>query len=139
MAATGVQLNWTGVAFAGTTITRVTSITLDQGASIITFAGDNARYPQVAAVNMNNPTISLTGGDIALLWSFTGGLQGVFTATQKDAISASGGDIVWTTTAQTMKGTTTNSGPFSQFATATANFQCVVPDGITPPISVARA
>ncbi len=139
MAETRVYLNWTAVAFAGTPITRVSGINMDQGASIITFAGDNARYPQVAAVNMNNPTISLTSSDVNTLWSFPGGQQGIFTATQHDANEQSGFNIVWTSTAQTMKGSTSFNGPFSQFATVTANWQSVVPDGITPPIGVARA
>ncbi len=138
MAATGVQLNFASVSFAGTPVTRVTSLTFSQGGSLISFAGDNARYAQVVANNMNNPSCTITSGDVATLYNFNAGSQGTILGTQIDALAASGGNIIWTGI-NAVHGNTDNSAPFSQFATATATFQHYSADGSTNPVSFSRA
>lgn len=67
MSATALQLNWTSVQFASTSLTRVLSVTFSQGGELIEFAGDNNRYPVVIANNINRPRCSITSGDVASL------------------------------------------------------------------------
>src|SRR5437762_8883307 len=96
MSATALQMNWVSVSFASTSITRVTSVMFSQGGELIEFSGDNNRYPTVIANNINRPRCSITGGDVAALMGIAPGTSGTITATQKDALAASGGDVVWT-------------------------------------------
>src|SRR5437588_3568276 len=98
MAATGLQLNWTSVAFASTNLSRVTSVMFSQGGELIEFSGDNNRYPVVIANNINRPRCSITSGDVATLMNITPGTSGTITATQADALAATGGAITWTLT-----------------------------------------
>ena len=96
MSATALQLNWTSVQFASTGLTRVTSVTFSQGGELIEFAGDNNRYPVVIANNMNRPRCSITSGDVATLMGIAPGTSGTITATQNDALGATGGAVNWT-------------------------------------------
>ena len=86
MSATALQLNWTNVQFASTSLVRVTSVTFSQGGELIEFAGDNNRYPVVIANNFNRPRCSITSGDVATLMSIAPGTSGTITATQNDAL-----------------------------------------------------
>src|SRR5262245_22791357 len=96
MPATKVQMNWLGVSWAGTQITRVTSCMFSQGGELIEFSGDNARLPQVIANNISRPRCSVTSGDVATLMGLLVGASGPFLATQVDGLEASGGAINWT-------------------------------------------
>jgi hypothetical protein len=138
MAATNLQLNWTSVSFAGTNLTQVTSVMFSQGGELIEFAGDNSRYPTVIANNMNRPRASVTSGDVATLMNIATGASGTLNATQKDAKSASSGDIVWVL-ANAVHESTDDTGQFSQFASATATFRSYSSDGATNPLSFTRA
>ena len=95
MSATALQLNWSSVEFASTPLTRVTAIMFDQGGELIEFAGDNDRYPVVIANPMNRPRCSITSADVATLMGIAPGTSGTITATQVDALEATGGSIVW--------------------------------------------
>ena len=136
MSATALQLNWTNVQFASTTITRVTSVTFSQGGELIEFAGDNNRYPVVIANNFNRPRCAITGGDVATLMGLTPGASGTITATQGDALGATGGAINWSMTNSVFQ-SSDNTGQWGHFATATATFRAYTSDGITPPLSIA--
>ena len=132
MAATGLQLNWVNVAYASTPITRVTQVTFDLGGQAIDFSGDNDRYSTVIARNVSHPSCSITSGDVATLMNLGG--FGTITATQLDALNATGGAINWTLVNAVFI-STSDSGSWGQFASATANWRCFSPDGQTSPLS----
>lgn len=138
MAATKLQLNVTNVAFGATPITKVTSFVPDPGGSLITFAGDDDRYPTVVANSMNTPRISITTGDVGTLAGIAVGSQGTITGTYKDALRQSGGDINWTII-NCVYGNFTPSQSHGQFASATGHWESFSQDGQTSPISFTRS
>jgi hypothetical protein len=138
MAATGLQLNWTSVSFASTNLTHITSVMFSQGGEIIEFAGDNNRYPIIMANNMNRPQASITSGDVASLMNIAPGTSGSLTATQVDALAATGGAINWTLS-NAVHENTEDTGQFSQFAQAKATFRAYSSDGSTNPLSFTRS
>jgi hypothetical protein len=138
MSATNLQLNWTGVQFASTNLTRVTSVTFSQGGQLIEFAGDNNRYPVVIANNINRPRASITSGDVATLMGIAPGTSGQIQATQVDALAATGGNVLWVL-ANAVHENTDDTGQFGQFANATATFRAYSSDGSTNPLSFTRA
>lgn len=137
MAATGLQLNWTGVEFATTPLTRVTSVAFSQGGELIDFAGDNNRYPVVIANSINRPQCTITSGDVATLLGIAPGTSGTITATQADALAATAGAINFTLTSAVHQNTD-DSGNWGAFATATATFRAYASDGATNPLSFTR-
>jgi len=138
MAAAKLQLNWTGVTFASTSIAHVSSVMFGQGGELINFAGDNARYPQIIANNVSRPRCSITSGDIYTIMNFTTGQSGTISAVQKDAASGINGDITWTLSGAVHENSQ-QTGQWGQFASATATFQAYASDGSTNPLSIAQA
>jgi hypothetical protein len=138
MSAAGVQLNWTGVQFASTNLTRVTSVTFSQGGELIEFAGDNNRYPVVIANSMNRPRCSITSADVATLMGIVPGTSGTISAVQADALGGAGGAINWTMS-NAVHQTTDGTGQWGHFGTATATFRAYAADGATNPLSFTRS
>ena len=138
MSATALQLNWTNVQFATTSLTRVTAVTFSQGGELIEFAGDNNRYPVVIANNINRPRCSITSGDVATLMSIAPGSSGTIIATQNDALGGTGGAINWTMS-NAVHQNTDDTGQWGHFATATATFRAYAADGATNPLSFTRS
>ena len=138
MSATALQLNWSSVEFASTSLARVTSIMFDQGGELIEFAGDNDRYPVIIANPMNRPKCSITSADVATLMGIVPGTSGTIAATQVDALEATGGSIVWAL-ANAVHESTQDTGQFGRFATATATFRAYSNDGATNPLSFTRS
>jgi hypothetical protein len=138
MSATALQLNWTNVQFATTYITRVTSVMFGQGGELIEFSGDNARYPQVIANSVSRPKCSITSGDAATLLGINVGASGTITATQLDALAATGGAINFSLT-NAVHENTDDIGQWGQFASATATFRAYASDGATNPLSFTRS
>lgn len=143
MAATGVQLNWTAVGFTPsggslTTFTKVTSVEINPGGSLIAFAGDNDRFPTVIANAMNSPSATVTGGNIAQFQGLAPGTTGAFAATHKDARGGSNGDIVYAL-ANAVVQNTPGSGSHGQFGSGSITFQAFSSDGSTNPLSFTRA
>lgn len=138
MPASALQMNWTNVQFATTSLTRVTSVAFSQGGELIEFAGDNNRYPVVIANNINRPRCTLTSGDVATLMAISPGTSGTITATQNDALAAVGGAVNWTMTNAVHQSTDEN-GHWGHFATATATFRAYAADGATNPLSFTRS
>jgi hypothetical protein len=138
MSASALQLNWTGVEFAATGLTRVTSVTFSQGGELIEFAGDNNKYPVVIANNINRPHCSITSGDVATLMGLVPGTSGTITAVQLDAMGQTGGAVNWTMNNAVYQ-TTDDSGRWGSFATATAIFRAYASDGATNPLSFTRS
>lgn len=134
MSATGVQMNWTSVSYASTSITRVTSITFDAGGEIEEFEGDNNIYPVVIARKIFRPSCNIVSGDAASLFGLGG--PGTILATQPDAFGATGGAINWSML-NAVHVNTTDSGSWGTMATATATFRAYSSDGTTPPLTIA--
>jgi hypothetical protein len=95
MAATKLQLNWTGVAHGAQAITRISTVSFSQGGTLLEYAGDNDKFNTVVVNGVAKPTASLTSSDTAVLMGIASGTTGTLTATHKDAKLASGGDILY--------------------------------------------
>lgn len=137
MSASALQMNWTSVQFASTSLTRVTSVGFSQGGELIEFAGDNNRYPVVIANNINRPRCTITSGDVATLMAIAPGTSGTIMATQNDALAATGGSVNWTMS-NAVHQNTDDTGQWGHFATATATFRAYAADGMTNPLSFTR-
>lgn len=131
-------MNWTGVAFGSTSLSRVTSVVFSQGGELVEFAGDNNRYPVVIANNMNRPRCTISSGDVASLMGIVPGSSGQIQATQIDALAAVGGNVLWVM-ANAVHESTTDTGHFGHLATGSATFRAYSADGITNPLSFTRA
>jgi hypothetical protein len=138
MSATVVYLNWSNVTFGAATIARVTNVGLSLGGELLGFAGDNNRYETVIANTINRPSVSITSADVSTLMNFGPGTSGTITATQLDALGATNGAVNWTIV-NAVHGNTDDSGPWGNWATATANFRCYSSDGSTNPFSFTRS
>lgn len=138
MAATALQLNWTSVSHNSVPLTRVTQVAFDQGGELISFQGDDNRYPVVIANSISRPKCNLTSGDVATLMNIGVGTRGSFLATQKDALGQSGGDVVFTLI-NAVHESSQDTGQWGQFASATASFQAYSADGATSPLSFSRS
>lgn len=137
MAASKLQANWTAVAFASSTLTRVTACSFSQGGQLVEFAADNDRYPTVLANLMSRPTASVTSADVGALMAIAPGTVGAFTATHADAFKAAGGAVVYILS-NAVSENAQDSGPFGQFGTATLNFRAFSVDGVTNPLAFTR-
>jgi hypothetical protein len=137
MAATGVNLNWSSVTFASTPITKITGAQNDHGGGLISFSGDNNIFPIVAAVGINNPTLSFTTGDVGAAEAFAVGASGTLVATLADAKAATGGSVIYTAT-NAYVSNVQSSAQHAQFASATVSFLCISSDGATNPVIVTR-
>lgn len=137
MAASKLQANWTAVAFASQSITRVTACTFSQGGQLMEYAADNDHYPTVLANLMSRPVASVTSGDVSMLMAIAPGTVGNFTATHADALQKSGGAIVYVLS-NAVSENAQDSGPFGQFGTATLNFRAFSADGTTNPLAFTR-
>jgi hypothetical protein len=138
MSATKGQMNWTGVGWNSTTFTRVNSVSISQGGSLIEYAGDTDIYDTIIVANAIKPTISMTTADPAALLGLTPGVASTFAATWKDVKGAAGGDIVFAIAGAVFESTDA-SGDHAQLGTATAKFKVVTADGTTNPIGITRS
>ena len=137
MAATGLQVNWKNVSFEGTVIDRVTNVSIATNPQNIKFKGDDARYAQVI-VNVNNePSISVTSGNVGVIMGLPLNGAGTVQATHKDARGQAGGDVVYSM--DCIITDLSSSGAHAAFGTASALFEGVSADGITSPIAFTRA
>ena len=137
MAATDLQVNWVDVEFASTPINRVSNVTITPGGQILTYSGDNDRFPVVAVNASNQPRASVTSGNVAAIMALVPGTAGTFTATHKDARGQELGDIVFALLCVVEN--TDMGGQHAQFGQATASFLGVSADGQTNPLSFTRA
>jgi hypothetical protein len=138
MAATKLQANWSAVSLGSTTITRVTQVSFSQGGSLATFSADGDHYPTVVVNLMNKPSASVTSADTATLMSIAPGTTATFSATHKDALRATGGDIIYVM-ANTVVENVQTAGSHGQFGASTMSLLACSSDGITNPLSFTRA
>lgn len=142
MAATGLQVNWSNVAFtpaAGVAlpIDRVTQVAVANRPENIRFKGDAATYDQVI-VNVNNtPSVTVTSGNIGALLALPVNTTGTWTGTHLDARGETGGDIVYEMDCLCAGVETT--GAHGAFGSGTATFEGFSSDGVTSPLAFTRA
>lgn len=138
MAATKLNINWTGVAHGSTSITRVSTVSFSQGGTLIEYAGDTDKFSTVIVAGVGKPTASITTSDPAVVMGIASGTTATVTATHKDAKLASGGDILYSLANAVAQNATTN-GAFNQPGTGTITFMAFSSDGSTNPLSFTRA
>lgn len=134
---TKAQINWTGVEFASTAITRVTNASVGQGGSLIKFKGDTDLYPTIIANVDNEPHMSITTADVGTIQSIVPGTTGTLTATLNDAKGASGGAVVFTLSNAVFENADTQA-QHAQFGSVTGTWQGYSSDGSTNPMAITR-
>lgn len=137
MAATGIQANWSNVSVAGTTVTKVTAMSINPGGSLTEFSGDGDIYPTLLTLLRAKPTFSITTGDIGTAMGLLG-VSGTVTATHKDAKGASGGNVVYTISNAVISNVT-STGNHGAYGSAQVSGEAYSTDGITSPISFTRS
>ena len=137
MAATKLQANWTAVTHGATQITRVDSVSFDQGGSLVPYSGDADIYPVVIANLLNNPSASVTSSDPAALMGISIGTTGSFSATHKDAKAAASGAISYVLANAVVQNVQT-SGAHAAYGNATMTMLAYSADGTTNPLSFTR-
>jgi hypothetical protein len=138
MAATKAQINWTGVEFNSTSITRVTNASIGQGGQLIKFKGDTDIYPTIIANVDNEPHASITTADVGTMMGFIPGTSATLTATLNDAKGAVGGAVVFTLANAVFENADTQA-QHAQFGSVTGTWQCYSSDGATNPLSFTRS
>jgi hypothetical protein len=138
MAATKANINWTGVAFNSTAITRVTNASIGQGGQLIKFKGDTDIYPTIIANVDNEPHASITTADVGTMMGFIPGTSATLSATLNDAKNASGGAVVFTLANAVFENADTQA-QHAQFGSVTGTWQCYSSDGSTNPLSFTRS
>jgi hypothetical protein len=136
MAATKVNVNWTGVSFNSTPITRVTNGSFGQGGQLLKFKGDTNIYSTVIAVVDIEPHASFTTADIATMMGFVPGTSASLAATLNDALAQSAGNISFST-ANAVFENADSSAAHAQWGTTTGTWQIFSSDGTTNPLTVA--
>lgn len=142
MTASKLQLNWTGVSFTPssgtlTPITHVSEVQVDPGGTLLTYAGDNDRFPTTIVCAMSNPKVSITTADIGTIQGFNPGTVGTVAAIHMDGKAAALGNIVYSVINAVVENCT-NSGPFGAWGSGTLTLLAFSADGATSPISFTR-
>lgn len=135
MAATKVNVNWTGVSFNSVNITRVTNGSFGQGGHLLKFKGDTNLYSTVIACVDAEPHASFTTADIATMMGFVPGTSASLTATLNDALAQSAGNIVFSTSNAVFENADA-SAAHAQWGTVTGTWQLFSSDGTTNPLSI---
>jgi hypothetical protein len=143
MAATKRFMNWTGVGFtpAGgslTSITGVSSVSIDPGGTLAKFSGDGDRYSTTIVNDMNDPKVSVQSADLAAVRANPSGTAGVFVATFNDAKNGTGAGAITFTVAGVVDNNAIQ-GAHRQFGQGTFSLSGWSSDGVTNPISVTVA
>lgn len=142
MSATKAQINWTAVSWGAspspTPMTRVTSVSVSQGGSLIKFKGDTDLYPTIIANVDNEPNVSVTTADVGTLMGFAPGASGTWSGTLNDAKLATGGAVVFTMINAVFENADTQA-QHAAFGSVTGTWQAFSSDGSTNPLSFTRS
>lgn len=138
------QLNHTGVSFTpqgGSAIpaTGVTAVAIDDGISLLKFAGDGDRYNTTVVNDFNEVSASVDAADQSALRSWgPGGTVGSFTATHNDAknLAVSGSFAIQYTLANAIISSRKAGGSHRQFGMEHVDFDSFSSDGVTSPLSI---
>jgi hypothetical protein len=144
MSATKRFMNWTGVTFtplngSATTITGVTSVTIDSGGSLAKFSGDGDRYVTTMVNDFNEPTVTIHSADLSALRANPVGTVGTFTAIHNDAKNGVGTGAVTYTLANAVVAACQLQGAHRQFGQGSLTLGAFSGDGVTNPISTSIA
>lgn len=144
MSATKRFMNWTGVSFTplngpATTITGVTSVTIESGGSLVKFSGDGDRYPTIVANDFNEPSMTIQSADLAALRANPVGTIGTLAATHNDARSGVGSGAITYTLANAVVAECEVGGAHRQFGQGKVTFVAFSTDGVTNPLSTSIA
>jgi hypothetical protein len=144
MPATKRFMNWTGVTFAptggkATSITGVTSVSIDSGGSLARFSGDGDRFVTTMVNDFNEPTVTIHSADLAALRANPVGTVGTLTATHNDAQNGVGIGAITYTLANAVVAACQVQGAHRQFGQGTVTFGAFSSDGVTNPISTSVA
>ena len=137
-------MNWTGVSFtpvngSSTTITGVTSVSIDTGGNLVKFAGDGDRYNTTVVNDFNDPIVTIQSADLAAIGSNSPGTVGTFSATHNDAKNGTGtGSITYTLSNAVIAGNPIH-GAHRQFGQGTLTLTAYSVDGVTNPLSTSIA
>jgi hypothetical protein len=140
MPATKRFMNWSGVTFtplsgSATTITGVTSVSIDSGGSLAKFSGDGDRYVTTMVNDFNEPVVTIHSADLASLLANPVGTVGTFTATNNDALNGLGSGAVTYTIANAVVAACHVQGAHRQFGQGSLTITAFSSDGVTNPIS----
>ncbi len=136
MAATKLNINWTGVSFNSVAITKVTNGSFGMGGTLLKFKGDTNVYSTVIASTDIEPHCSFTTGDINTMMNFTPGTAAAITATLNDALGQGAGNITFSS-ANAVFENADASAAHAQYGTVTGTWQFFSSDGVTNPLTVA--
>ena len=144
MSATKRFMNWTNVTFTpisgtATTITGVTSVTIDSGGSLAKFAADGDRFATTVVNDFNDPTMTIHSADLSALRANPVGTVGTLTATHNDAKNGMGAGAVTYTLANAVVASCQVQGTHRQFGQGSVTFAAFSSDGVTNPISTSIA
>ena len=144
MSATKRFMNWTGVVFtpingSATTITGVTSVSIDSGGSLARFSGDGDRYVTTMVNDFNEPVVTIHSADLSALRANPVGTVGTLSATHNDAKNGVGTGAVTYTLANAVVSGYQVQGAHRQFGQGTLTFGAFSSDGVTNPISTSIA
>jgi hypothetical protein len=132
---TKLNVNWSGVSFASTAITKVTNGSFGMGGTLLKFKGDTNVYSTVICSTDIEPHCSFTTGDIATMTGFVPGTAGSLAATLNDALGVSAGNIAFTTSNAVFENADA-SAAHAQYGTVTGTWQLYSSDGVTNPLSI---
>ncbi len=140
MSATKRFMNWTGVSFTpnngqATTITGVTSVSIESGGSLARFAGDGDRYVTTLVNDFNEPVVTVHAADLSALRASPVGTVGTLTATHNDARNGAGSGAVTYTLANAVVAACQVHGAHRQFGQGSVTFAAFSGDGVTNPLS----
>jgi hypothetical protein len=137
-------MNWTGVSFTptggpATTITGVTSISIDAGGNLVKFSGDGDRYNTTVVNDHNDPVITVQAADLAAIRANPAGTVGTFTATHNDARNGASTGATTYTLSNAVIATNPIQGAHRQFGQGTLAITAFSTDGVTNPLSTSVA
>jgi hypothetical protein len=137
MAATRAQLNWAGVSFGSTPITRVMNGSFSQGGKLLKFSGDTDVFTTIIATVSNEPSASFTTADVGTMMGIPPGSTNTLSATLNDAKGATGGAVVFTLINAVFENADTTAA-HAQLGSVTGSWHAYSSDGATSPLSFAR-
>jgi hypothetical protein len=144
MSATKRFMNWTGVSFTPsngtpTSITGVSSISIDTGGSLARFSGDGDRFNTTVVNDFNEPLITIQAADLAAINANPVGTVGTFVATHNDAKNGTGTGAITYTLSNAVIASNPIHGAHRQFGLGTLTITAFSTDGATNPLSISIA
>lgn len=117
------------------TLTRVSSVAIDKGATSIKYSGDGDRFPTANECYEEDPSVSFQGGNIVQYVGLSAGQKGTLVFKVGDSRNRTGaGSVTWTLINAMPVGASAQV-QHKQYATGTLNFESSSTDGITNPLS----